>query len=70
MLNKTLPAGTGRLYNVRLMLDMTSDRRSILVVNENWVYVSIWRQSDIDLTLDFGYTTYKQQNINVSWYRY
>ncbi len=35
------PAGTGHLYNVRLTLDMTSDRRCILVENENQVDVSI-----------------------------
>ncbi len=65
-----VPAGTRRLCNVRLTLDMTSDRRCILVENENRVDVNIWRQFDIDLTLDFGYTTYKQQNLNVSWRRY
>ncbi len=47
------PAGTGRLYNIKL----TSDRRCILVENENQVDVNIWRQFDVDLTLDFGYTT-------------
>ncbi len=31
------PAGTGRQYNVRLMLDMMSDRCCILVENENHV---------------------------------
>ncbi len=51
------PAGTRRLCNVRLTLDMTSDRRCILVENENRVDVNIWRQFDVDLTLDFGYTT-------------
>ncbi len=51
------PAGTRRLCNVRLTLDMTSDRCCILVENENRVDVNIWRQFDIDLTLDFGYTT-------------
>ncbi len=51
------PAGTRRLCNVRLTLDMTSDRRCILVENENQVDVNIWRQFDVDLTLDFGYTT-------------
>ncbi len=40
-------------YNVR----MTLDRRCILVGNENRVDVSIWRQFDVDLKLDFGYTT-------------
>ncbi len=43
------------------MLDMASDRRSILFENENWVDISIWRQFGIDLTLYFGYTTKKQQ---------
>ncbi len=43
--------------NVRLTLDITSDRRCILVENENRVDVNIWRQFDVDLTLDFGYTT-------------
>ncbi len=51
------PAGTGRQYNIRLMLDMMSDRCCILVENENRVDVSIWRQFDVDLMLDFGYTT-------------
>ncbi len=51
------PAGTRRLCNVRLTLDMTSDRRCILIENENRVDVNIWRQFDVDLTLDFGYTT-------------
>ncbi len=36
---------------------MTSDRCYILVGTENWVDVSIWRQFDVDLKLDFGYTT-------------
>ncbi len=51
------PAGTRHLCNVMLTLDMTSDRRCILVENENRVDVNIWRQFDVDLTLDFGYTT-------------
>ncbi len=51
------PAGTRRLCNIRLTLDMTLDRRCILVENENQVDVNIWRQFDVDLTLDFGYTT-------------
>ncbi len=38
-------------------MDMTSDRRCILFKNKNHVDVSIWRQFDVDLTLDFGYTT-------------
>ncbi len=38
------------------MLDMTSDRRCILVDNENLVDISIWRQFYVDLRLDFGYT--------------
>ncbi len=46
------PAGTRRLCNVRLTLDMTSDRRCILVENENRVDGNIWRQFDVDLTLD------------------
>ncbi len=33
------------------------DRRCILVENENRVDINIWRQFDVDLTLDFGYTT-------------
>ncbi len=53
----TVPAGTGRLYNVKLTSDMTSDRCCILIENENRVDVSIWQQFDVDLTLDFGYTT-------------
>ncbi len=36
-----IPAGTRCLYNVRLTLDMTSDRRCILVENENRVDVNI-----------------------------
>ncbi len=52
-----IPAGTRCLCNIRLTLDMTSDRRCILVENENRVDVNIWRQFDVDLTLDFGYTT-------------
>ncbi len=36
------PAGTRRLCNVRLTLDMTSDRRCILVENENRFDVNIW----------------------------
>ncbi len=51
------PAGTRRLGNVRLTLDMMSDRRCILIENENRVDINIWRQFDVDLTLDFGYTT-------------
>ncbi len=51
------PAGTRRLCNVRLMLDMTSYRHCILVENENQVDVNIWHLFDVDLTLDFGYTT-------------
>ncbi len=54
---RVFPAGTRRLCNVRLTLDMTSDRHCILVENENRVDVNIWRQFDVDLTLDFGYTT-------------
>ncbi len=37
----SVPAGTRRLCNVRLTLDMTSDRRWILVENENRVDVNI-----------------------------
>ncbi len=40
---------------------MESDRLFILVENENRVDVSIWWKFDFDLTLDFGYTTLKQQ---------
>ncbi len=36
-----VPAGTRRLCNVRLTLDMKSDRRGILVENENRVDVNI-----------------------------
>ncbi len=56
MLANIFLAGTRCQYNVRLMLDMISDRHCILVENENRVDVSIWRQFDVDLTLDFGYT--------------
>ncbi len=36
-----VPAGPRHLCNVRLALDMTSDRRCILVKNENRVDVNI-----------------------------
>ncbi len=36
---------------------VTSGWRCILVEKENRVDISIWRQFDVDLTLDFGYTT-------------
>ncbi len=41
VLGTNYPAETRRLCNVRLTLDMTSDRRCILVENENRVDVNI-----------------------------
>ncbi len=44
------PAGTGRQYNIMLTLD----QRCILVENE--IVLILWH-NDVDLMLDFGYTT-------------
>ncbi len=57
------PAGTRRLCNVRLMLDMTSDRRWILVENENRVDINIWRWLNVGFWLHNLKTTKSQRQL-------
>ncbi len=57
------PAGTRRLCNVRLTLDMTSDRCCIVVENENRVDVNIWRQFDVGFWLHNLKTTKSQRQL-------
>ncbi len=57
------PAGTRRLCNVRLTLDMTSDRRCILVENENRVDVNIWRWLNVGFWLHNLKTTKSQHQL-------
>ncbi len=57
------PAGTRRLCNVRLTLDMTSDRHCILVENENRVDVNIWRWLNVGFWLHDLKTTKSQRQL-------
>ncbi len=61
--NNHFPAGTRRLCNVRLTLDMTSDRRWILVENENQVDVNIWRWLNVGFWLHNLKTTKSQRQL-------
>ncbi len=54
------PAGTRCLCNVRLTLDMTSDRRCILAEYENCVDVNIWRWRNVGFCLNNLKTTKSQ----------